>query len=61
MNPYIKPPKAKTLQSYCRLPWEEMTEEEAREAAVDCRVTEDEAAELERIFAEIEKKRADQL
>lgn len=56
-NPYIKPPKAGSVKAYFRFPWEEPTEEEATQAAKDCKVSKEEAAILDRIFEEIEKKR----
>jgi len=52
-NPYIRPPRAQTLTSYCRFPWEQVTKEEAEEAARRCTVTEEEAAKLNEIFASI--------
>ena len=57
MNPYIKPPRAKTVTQYARLPWEEPTREEAEIIAEDVRVTDEQAAELNRIFDEIYKRR----
>ena len=56
-NPYIKPPRAKSPQSYLRFPWEEPTEDEVEQVATDCRVSEAEAAILDKIFAELEKQR----
>ena len=56
-NPYIKPPRAHTAQSCCRFPWEETTEEEAREAAERCRVTPEEEAKLNEIFEKIMNQR----
>lgn len=59
-NPYIKPPRAKSPQSYLRLPWEEPTEDEVEQAATDCQVSDAEAAVLDRIFAELRKQRESQ-
>lgn len=53
INPYIKPPKAKTPRQYVRFPWEEMTAEEANAMRDSCHVTEEEQAELDRIFKEV--------
>ena len=50
MNPYIKPPRSYTEKSYCRFGWEETTEEEAKEAAARCQVTEEEQRILNEIF-----------
>jgi len=52
-NPYIKPPKAQTPREYVRFPWEEMTPEEANAMKDKCHVTEEEQAELDRIFKEV--------
>ncbi len=52
-NPYIKPPKAWTPRQYIRFPWEEMTPEEANARKESCHVTEEEQAELDRIFKEV--------
>lgn len=52
-NPYIKPPKAQTPRSYVRFPWEEMTAEEANQMKDACHVSEEEQAELDRIFKEV--------
>jgi|GEM_PF-5839729 len=53
-NPYIKPPKAQTPQSYIRFPWEkEEDPERLKEKAKKYRVTEAEAAELNRIMDEV--------
>lgn len=52
-NPYIKPPKARTPRAYIRLPWEEMTPEEANAMKDSCHVTEEEQAELDKIFKEV--------
>ena len=49
-NPYIKPPRAMSQQAYCRFPWEEVTKEEAEEAARRCIVTDEEAEKLNQIF-----------
>ena len=59
-NPYVRPPRAKSPQSFLRLPWEEPTEDEVEQAATDCIVSADEAAELDKIFAELRKKRESQ-
>lgn len=56
-NPYIKPPRAKTPQAYLRFPWETPTQAEVEQAAQDYTVSEAEAAELDRIFAELRKQR----
>lgn len=53
MNPYIKPPRAVTEKSYYRFGWEEMTEEEAKEAAARCIVTEEDNEKLNEIFDQI--------
>ena len=55
-NPYIKPPRAQTPVSYCRFPWEEVTEDEAKEAARRCTVTEEEAAKLNEIFENLKNR-----
>lgn len=53
-NPYIKEPKARSLQSYIRFPWEEdISEEEAERIREDCHVTEEEQAELDKIFKSV--------
>lgn len=52
-NPYIKPPRAKSPREYIRLPWEEMTAEEANAKKESCHVTPEEQAELDRIFKEV--------
>lgn len=52
-NPYIKPPKAQTAQAYVRFPWEAMTAEEANAKREQCYITEEEQAELDRIFKEV--------
>ena len=52
-NPYIKPPKAQTPRQYIRFPWEEMTAEEANAMKESCHVTEEEQAELDKIFKEV--------
>lgn len=49
-NPYIKPPKAQTLQAYCRFPWEQMSAEEANAMKDKCHVSEEEKAELDRVL-----------
>jgi len=49
-NPYIKPPKAQTVQAYIRFPWEQMTAEEANAMKERCHVTPEEQAELDKIF-----------
>ena len=56
-NPYIKPPRAKTPQAYLSFPWETPTEAEVEQAAQSCHVSEAEAAELDRIFAELRRQR----
>ena len=53
MNPWIKPPRAVTEKSYCRFGWEEITEEEAKEAAARCQVSEEEQDKLNEIFDRI--------
>lgn len=53
MNPYIKPPRATTARAWCRFPWEEMTPEEANQMKDSCHVTEEEQAELDKIFKEV--------
>ena len=53
MNPYIKGMKARTPRQYIRFPWEEMTAEEANAMRERCHVTEEEQAELDRIFKEV--------
>ena len=53
MNPYIKGMKARTPRQYIRFPWEEMTAEEANAMRESCHVTEEEQAELDRIFKEV--------
>ena len=52
-NPYIKPPKAGSVKAYCRFPWEEITAEEANAMKESCHVTEEEQAELDKIFKEV--------
>lgn len=52
-NPYIKPPKAQTPQSYNRFHWEGMNPEEVNARKESCHVTPEEQAELDRIFNEI--------
>ena len=52
-NPYIKPPKAQTPSAYIRFPWEEMTPEEANAMRESCHVSEEEQAELDKIFKEV--------
>lgn len=50
-NPYIKEPKARTLTSYVRFPWEEKISEEEQERILQgCQVSPEEQAELDRIF-----------
>lgn len=56
-NPYIKPPKAKSPTDYFRFSWEEPTKEEALQSARNATVSEEETAELNRIFEEFYKKR----
>lgn len=56
-NPYIRPPRAETVRSYLRFPWEAPAEDEVRNRAAGCAVSTDEAAELDRIFAELRKKK----
>ena len=56
MNPYIKPPRAASAKSYIRFPWEAVTEEEAKEAAARCQVTQEEQDKLNEIFNSIMKK-----
>lgn len=54
MNPYIKSGlRAKTIQAYHRFPWERLTEEEANAMRESCHVSEQEQAELNRIFKEV--------
>lgn len=53
MNPYIKGLKARTPRQYIRLPWEELTAEEANAMQASCHVTPEEQAELDRIFKEV--------
>ena len=53
MNPYIKGAKARTPRQYIRFPWEEMTAEEVNAMRESCHVTEEEQAELDRIFKEV--------
>lgn len=52
-NPYIKPPKAQTVQAYIRFPWEKMSAEEANAMKESCHVTPEEQAELDKIFKEV--------
>ena len=53
-NPYIKEPKARTLLSYIRFPWEEGMDMEEAEARRDsCHVTLEEQAQLDKIFKEV--------
>jgi len=55
MTPHYKKGQApKTPQAFMRFPWEKMTEEEVRKHVEDCHVTQEQADELNRIFAEIE-------
>lgn len=56
-NPYIKPPRALNQQAYCRFPWEEVTEDEAKEAARRCVVTPEEAEKLNAIFESINNRK----
>lgn len=53
MNPYVKGMKARTPRQYLRFPWEEMTAEEANAMKDGCHVSEEERAELEKIFREV--------
>lgn len=48
--------RPRTPQAYWRFPWEQPSEDELREKAEQYRVSAEEAAELNRIFAEIENK-----
>lgn len=57
MNPYIKPPRAYTEKSYCRFGWEEITEEDAKQAADRCQVSEEENEKLNEIFDRIMRER----
>lgn len=52
-NPYVKPPKANTPSQYIRFPWEEITKDDAKAMKESCHVTEEEQAELDRIFKEV--------
>ena len=55
LSPNIKPVnKPKTPIAFCRFPWEEPVEDELKRKAEEYRVTEEEIAELNRIFAEVE-------
>jgi hypothetical protein len=57
-NPYIKPPRVHSVKAYCPFPWEGPTEEEeAREAAARCHVTDEEKAQLNSIFARLNQER----
>lgn len=51
-NPYIKPPKAQTVISYYRFPWEneDLDGEVTKE---NCHVSEEEQAKLDKIFNEV--------
>jgi len=53
MNPYIKAPRAQSPREYVRFPWEEMTAEEVNSMRESCHVTDEEQAELDRIFNEV--------
>ena len=53
MNPYIKGMKARNPSNYIRFPWEEMTADEANAMKESCHVTQEEQAELDRIFKEV--------
>lgn len=52
-NPYIKQPKARTLQAYIRFPWEGPAAEDAEAMKERCHITPEEQAELDRIFKEV--------
>lgn len=56
-NPYILPPRAQTAQEFFRFPWEEPKAEEVQQKVAACTVTEDEAAILNKIFADLHKQR----
>ena len=56
-NPYIKPPRATTAQDYVRFPWEEPKAEEVQQKVAACTVTAEEAAMLNKIFADLHKQR----
>lgn len=53
MNPYIKPPKAQTLQAYHRFPWEVQAPDDIEAARESCHVTPEEQAILDKIFDEV--------
>ena len=54
MNPHIKKGmRARTPRDYYRFPWEQMTAEEANAMKESCHVSEQEQAELEKIFKEV--------
>jgi len=56
LSPNIKPGnKPKTPHAFCPFPWEELDNEALKKKADQCKVTEDEKNELNRIFAEIER------
>ena len=55
LSPNIKPVnKPKSPMAFCRFPWEEPEDDEIRRKAEKYRVTDEEIAELNRIFAEVE-------
>lgn len=55
LSPNIKPVnKPRTPTAFCRFPWEEAEDEELKRKAKEYRVTPEEIAELNRIFAEVE-------
>ena len=55
LSPHIKPVnKPKTPTAFCRFPWDEPEGDELKRKAEQYRVTPEEIAELNRIFAEVE-------
>lgn len=59
LSPNIKQgSKPKTPQAFCRFPWERSEKEEVLEKAKTFRMTPEQAAELNRIMAEVNEKRS---
>lgn len=59
LSPNIKAfNKPKTVQAYARFPWERPTVEEAEEMKKKCKVSEEEAEILNKMFDEIHKRNA---
>lgn len=57
LSPNIKPHnKPHTPQSYVRFPWEKPTKEEVEAMAARCKVSDEEAAALNRIFDDLNKR-----